>query len=201
MSKSKESDLIFVGPMAAGKTTIFQVLQGNKPPMKHDATQSNGKSVPIRTSAKPRFFGLFDGKISVIDAGGKDSEFKRYKEYCKKAEKIIIVFNGIELLDEVDNSKEGGVTTSFCKMLLSQLYEIDASNLYFIATHADQYSGRECMCEEIKKRIKQANEEYSSLFNNSKRYPMFSDMLGRLYEVNATDPSSVQKVFSSILSQ
>ncbi len=86
-------------------------------------------------------------------------------------------------------------------MSLSQLHEIGVSNLYFVATHADQYSGRDGMCEEIQKRIKQANEEYTSLFSSSKRYPMFSDILGRLYEVNATDPISVKKVFNSILSQ
>lgn len=195
-----KSNMIFVGPQAAGKTTLFQVLQGNEPPKVHEATISNGKSISIRTSAKPKFWGLINGKITVIDAGGKLSEFNNYNNWCQNAERTVIVFNGIKLLDEVENCEEGGETTSFCKMLLSQLHEIGVSNLYFVATHADQYSGSEGMCEAIQKRIKQANEEYASLFN-SKRYPMFGDMLGRLYEVNATNPASVQKVFSSILSQ
>lgn len=211
MSKSKELDLIFVGPQAAGKTTLFQVLQGNEAPQRHEATASNGESQTVRTMSKSGVFdrinpfkvftgNVFGGKVSILDAGGKMSEFNHYMEWCRKAEKIIIVFNGIELLDEVENCEEGGETTSFCRMLLSQLHEIDASNLYFIATHADWYSGGGGMCDEIQKRIKHANERYAALFN-SKRYPMFGDMLGRLYEVNATDSASVQNVFSSILSQ
>ena len=200
MSKSKKADLIFVGPMAAGKTTLFQVLQGNVPPTKHEATISNGRIISIWTIAKPKFFGLLKGKVSIIDAGGKNTEFNKYKEYCNKAEKIIIVFNGVDFLKEVDNCKNGGESTSFCKMLLSQLHEIDASNLFFVATHADLYTGNSSMCEEIIKRIEQANNEYQTL-SNSKRYPMKNDMPGRLYEVNATDPASVQNVFSSILNQ
>ena len=200
MSKSKESDLIFVGPMAAGKTTLFQVLQGNETPKVHTATISNGEIVTIRTGAKKSFFGLIKKRITVIDAGGKTSEFNHYLEWCKKAEKIIIVINGIDLLREVDNCREGGETTSFCKMLLSQLHEIDASNLFFVATHADLYNGRDTMCDEIQKRIKKANDEYAALFN-SKRYPIISDMLGRLYEVNAKNSAAVEKLFSSILSQ
>lgn len=198
---SKQNDMIFIGPQAGGKTTLFQVLQGKEPPKVHTATISNGEPATIRTIAIPKFLGLINGKISVIDAGGKPTEFNNYKNWCQKAERIVIVFNGIKLLEEVEKCKEGGETTSFCKMSLSQLHEIGVSNLYFVATHADQYSGRDGMCEEIQKRIKQANEEYTSLFSSSKRYPMFSDILGRLYEVNATDPISVKKVFNSILSQ
>ena len=195
-----KSDMIFVGPQAAGKTTLFQVIQGNMPPQKYEATISNGEAVTIRTSAKPIFFGWFNGKISVIDAGGKPSEFNNYKKWCQNAKRIIIVFNGVELLNEVKNCKEGGETTSFCRMLLSQLHDISTSNLFFVATHADWYKGNGTMCDEIKNRIKQANEEYATLFN-SKRYPMIIDMFGRLYEVNATNQESVQNVFSSILNQ
>lgn len=194
-----KSDMIFVGPQAAGKTTLLQVLQGKEPPQKYEATISNGEATTIRTIAKPIFWGWFNGKTSVIDAGGKTTEFNNYKNWCQKASRIIVVFNGIELLDEVENCEKGGETTSFCKMLLSQLHEIDASNLFFVATHADWYKGNN-MCDEIKRRIKQANDEYYASFN-SKRYPMISDMLGRLYEVNATDQASVKNVFSSILNQ
>ena len=126
------------------------------------------------------------------------SEFRHYKEWCNDAEKVIIVFNGVELLREIDDYKEGGETSSFLKMVLSQLEEIDASNLYFIATHADLYRGGGSMQEAIQQKVNRVNEEYVSLFK-TKRYPMISQMRGCLFEVDATDPDSVEGVFSSIL--
>lgn len=195
---NKENDMIFIGPQAAGKTTILKVLGGDVAPTRHEATISNGKPTQIKTSARRKFFGLIRGKVSVIDAGGKQSEFRNYQEWCNNAEKVIIVFNGVELLNEIEDYKEGGETSSFLKMVLSQLEEIDASDLYFIATHADLYRGGGSLQEAIQQRINRVNEDYVSLFN-TKRYPMISQMRGCLFEVNATDPNSVEGVFSSIL--
>lgn len=195
---SKKNDMIFIGPQAAGKTTLFEVLQGDAAPTKHAATVSNGEPTTIKISAKRRFFNLLRGKVSVIDAGGKMSEFRHYKEWCNDAEKVIIVFNGVELLREIDDYKEGGETSSFLKMVLSQLEEIDASDMYFIATHADHYRGGGSLQEAIQQKINRVNEEYVSLFK-TKRYPMINQMRGCLFEVDATDPNSVDGVFSSIL--
>ncbi len=195
---SKKNDMIFIGPQAAGKTALFKVLQGDAAPIKHETTASNGEPKTIKTSAKRWFFNLLREKVSVIDAGGKMSEFRKYKEWCNDAEKVIIVFNGVELLREIDDYKEGGETSSFLKMILSQLEEIDVSDMYFIATHADHYRGGGSLQEAIQQKINRVNEEYVSLFK-TKRYPMISQMRGCLFEVDATDPNSVEGVFSSIL--
>lgn len=204
MCIKRMSDLIFIGPQAAGKTTLFEVLQGHNPPTVHNATQSNGGASRIRTSAKMVLGGLLRGRVSIIDAGGKDSEFNRYRDWCQQAKKVFVVFNGVELLKEMKKPETGGVTSSFIKRTLAELNEINAPR-YFVATFADvyyrDYGSTVSMTEAITERMGQVNTEYNELCDNggAKRYPMANDMFGSLYEVNATDHSSVVSVFRPIL--
>lgn len=207
------SDLIFIGPQAAGKTTLFKVLQGEEPPIEHNATQSHGRARRIRTSARMVFGGLFRGRVSIIDAGGMESEFNHYMEWCQNARKVIIVFNGLELLNETDKPEEGGTNSSFLKKILSELAILGVSNLYFVATFADKYVEEFCPENEtmndiekgtflqntIIRKINQVNQEYNGICG-AKRYPMYDRLVeGRFYGVNAKNSSSVINVFTEIL--
>ena len=185
--EKKKYDLILIGPQIAGKTALLRTLLGEEP-SEHYATQSNGEGKTI---------GRWFKKLFVLDAGGKFNEFEKYSLWCKEAKKIIFVFNGCEMLEEVQNFEKAGKNTSFCRRVCSDL-EKDA-NICFVATHKDSYQGKN-LVGEIHQSIEKANETYGEQFPNlSKRYHPFSKMMnGRLFAVNALNKDEVKVLFEKI---
>lgn len=195
--EKKKLDVLLVGPHAAGKTTIFKVLKGEKIPAEYYTTQGRDTE-----KISPHIRGMigrwFHKDKKFLDTGG--GEFDRIENWVKSndAEHFIIVFDGVKFLREMDEPEIGGPTSSYCKMLLSILKD-KGGKINFVATHQDSYEslyGGGSMKDEIIRKIQKINRDYSSLFA-SKRYPI--DMEGRLFGVKAKDKESVAKVFKEIL--
>lgn len=204
--KKEKVDILLVGPQKAGKTTIFKALKGEKITGDYYTTQAQRPddiSLHIRNWISRQFY----KKKKVFDTGGK--EFDRIKKWIDSndAECVIIVFNGMELLTEMQTPETGGETTSYIKMLLTIFSNKKGIKLIFIATHKDKYAeiieppkdkfAEVSMKSEIIRKTQEINSRYKSLFGGKGRYPY--DLEGRLFEVNATDKDSVSFVFKEIL--
>ncbi len=199
--KPQKVDVVLIGPQAAGKTTIYSILKGKSIPDDHYATQGQPPE-----NRSPRTRGLWDRMFKknmwFLDLGG--GEFDRFEKWIKDndVEYVIIVFNGVELLKEMDEPEKGGRTTSYCKMILSKMKGKEGVKVKLVATHKDifdesmkdEFDGS--MKDEILRKIQKVNGEYKSFFA-TKRYPF--DMEGRLFEVKAKEKDSVIAVFKEIL--
>lgn len=194
--EKKKYDLILIGPQIAGKTALLRTLQGEEP-SEHYATQSNGEGKTIGSWFDK--INPFHKNIFVLDAGGKFNEFEKYSLWCKEAKKIVFVFNGCEMLEEVLTFESAGKNTSFCRRVCSDLEKDKDANICFVATHKDLYQGKN-LVSEIQQSIEKANKTYGEQFPNlSKRYHPFSKMMnGRLFAVNALDKDEVKVLFEKI---
>ena len=180
---------IFIGPEGVGKTCFCMLLQGQDCPKEHVQTRNlNNTTAEVKDSGN--FLGF--KKDVIVDLGGQ--QFKEYKELIEKAEpdNIFFMFNGVKLIEELKNFKEGGDTTMRMAFLNNLL---EKKNTYYIATHADQYKGH--MKEDILKGINEANDAYKSISGEMPRYRF--KLTGRLFAVNATDAEQVNNLYKEIV--
>ena len=144
-------------------------------------------------------------KITLQEIGGKDiflrSE-KKLREAFTKNKKLVFVFNGNELIEESQQYQQGGYISCLLKCYVLPLLEENGSNresdLFFIATHKDNYKNIEKdMAAAIMSGLSHANEEYRKVAN-AFRYPFISLMRGNLFCVDARDYEQVNNVFQQI---
>ena len=163
---------IFIGPEGVGKTCFCMLLQGQDCPKEHVQTRNlNNTTAEVKDSGN--FLGF--KKDVIVDLGGQ--QFKEYKELIEKAEpdNIFFMFNGVKLIEELKNFKEGGDTTMRMAFLNNLL---EKKNTYYIATH-------------------EANDAYKSISGEMPRYRF--KLTGRLFAVNATDAEQVNNLYKEIV--
>ena len=196
------ADILLFGPSAAGKTQLYHSLQGldyNNP------QQTDQGDYKVK---KNNFFGWIGlSKYTIHEIGGKDL-YLYNKDFLHDAfwsnSKLVFVFNGNDLIEELKNYKQGGYICSLLRCyVMPALNEKEADldcqqDIIFIATHEDEYEGPGMdMKTEIFNCLEKANEEYRKVANGT-RYPFKKLLRGNLFCVNATDSMQVGKVFDNI---
>ena len=195
------ADILLFGPQAAGKTQLYYSLRG----LSYEDPRQTGQE--DYTVKKDTIFGkLGFSKYTIHEIGGKDIYLNNKgflnQEFGSNT-KILFVFNGIDLIEELKNYKQGGYISSIlrCYVMPALAEDVDKScqrDIFFIATHEDEYDGEEMdMGTEIFTCLEKANEEYRKVANGT-RYPFKKLLRGNLFCVNATDSAQVCKIFKNI---
>ena len=118
--------------------------------------------------------------------------------------KLVFVFNGNDFIEELKNYKQGGQISALlrCYVMPALMEKEDGleyqHEVYFIATHEDEYDGHERDMEtELFSRLEIANEEYRKVANGT-RYPFKKLLRGNLFCVDAKDSAQVTNIFKNI---
>lgn len=196
------ADILLFGPHAAGKTQIYYSLQG----MEYtDPLQTDQEEYSIKKDGIFGWIGL--SSYSIQEIGGKDIYLydKKYlNQIFKLNTKLVFVFNGNDLIEELKNYHQGGRISSLIRCFVTPaLYENESDDdfrrdIMFIATHEDEYQGSEKDMEtEIFTCLEKANEDYRKIANGI-RYPFKKLLRGNLFCIDATDSKQVSRVFNQI---
>ena len=196
------ADFLLFGPHAAGKTQLYHSLQGLD---YNDPQQTSQADYKVKKDTLWGWIGL--SKFTIHEIGGKDI-YLYDKEFLHQAfmsnSKLVFVFNGNDLIDELKNYKQGGQISALlkCYVMPALMGKDDDLNceqdIIFIATHEDEYYGTERDMEtEIFTCLEKANEEYRKVANGT-RYPFKKLLRGNLFCVDATDSAQVSKIFKNI---
>lgn len=192
------ADFLLFGPQGAGKTQLYYSLQGLD---YNDPQQTRQADYKVK---KDNLFGRFGlSKYTIHEIGGKSMSLYD-KELLHPAfvsnSKLVFVFNGNELINELKNYKQGGLISALLKCyVMPALIDLNRQqDIFFIATHEDEYYGTEKdMGTEIFNCLEKANEEYRKVANGT-RYPFKNLLRGNLFCVDATDSAQVSKIFKDI---
>lgn len=193
--ESKESDFLFVGPMAAGKTCIMKALSGGTAPDFH-----------LQSGIEKGKRGFIVNPKKLYEIGGRQINNHVIIDYMRSTKNICFVFNGIELLGELNNWEKGGINTSFLTHWYRESRKIEDSgskncHIWFIATHKDEYKGDD-MVKDIIQATHIANDKYKEIAgSSSKRYIYHDSLNGALFAVNAMKKSDVIDIYCKIKSK
>ncbi len=197
------ADILLFGPQNSGKTQLYYSLKGEE---YSDPQQTDRDEYKVNKNGLLGWMGF--SNYSIYEIGGKDL-FLSNKEFLHNSfmsnDRLIFVFNGNELIDEIKNYKQGGYISSMLRCsIMPVLDKINAAapnnprDITFIATHEDEYEGTaRDMGTEIYARLEEANEKYLKEANGE-RYPFKKIMRGNLFCLDATDSDQVKKVFKHI---
>ena len=190
------ADILLFGPHAAGKTQLYYSLR-NK--YYSDPQQTGQADYKVNRDGIVGWLGL--SKYTIHEIGGKDiylyDQTFLHQAFWENS-KLIFVFNGNDLIEELRNYKQGGMISALLRCyVMPALMDMDRQ-LIFIATHEDKYYSQERDMEtEIFACIEKANEEYRKVANGT-RYPFKKLLRGNLFCVDATDSAQVSKIFKNI---
>ena len=178
--------ILLIGPMEGGKTQLIKTLKCEPYPQ-YDQTNEAPKSDEIKTDTFLGKLGL--DHIKITEYGGLVTGWDRSLKEIKKYDAVIFVFNGVEFLKQLKDYENGAQTTSRIRQLFSQMKNNEErirKKVFFIATHADEYSGD--LGNDIHSYMGLANKEYKSVSNNSLRYPFYNYFEGaKFYCLDATE--------------
>lgn len=195
------ADILLFGPPMAGKTQLYHSLRGqiyNNPQQTGDEEYKVVKFKNIALLLR----WIRGWKINTIrEIGGKD-KYLYDKEFLHKVfeanSKLVFVFNGNDFIKELENFKCGGLISALLRCYVMPALGEDQRDIFFIATHNDEYEDPEMDMEtKIFTCLESANEEYRIVANGT-RYPFKKLLRGNLYCVNAMDQDQVRRVFESI---
>lgn len=212
--------VLLIGRPSSGKTCMAKLMSGEDSPQRYIATVN-----PTEYDADDGSWFFNMGSTTIVDIGGNDQNVFNWMHYIFDEgdfDFIFYVFDGNELLKELDNHWKGGpigaeIRNEFKRGIQiklgimakedgvkpEELKEIREAmdtllpngippNTYFIATHRDK-----CYLGNMKNKIiekmKSIQDEYPG------RYLFHKRMLSSLYTINATNAEEVKQMFKSII--
>lgn len=190
-------EFVLVGPPMSGKTTILTVLR-KKIPQQNEYYQTNGTQKKNYKKIN-KTLGIFGG-TGFHDTGGNSSDVDKYAQWIKESKYVLLVFNGLNFLEEVKGTQGGEIGSLIRNVILPALKECNKSkdkHLFFIATYSDQYKGD--MKADILKMMKESNETYKALVGVD-RYPYLAAMKisHHFFCINAMSSADVSKTYNEI---
>lgn len=200
-------DYALLGMPRAGKTTIRHILCGEELPPKTDQTDIDDVRGIKYVFNKNRILGW---REQLLDTGGKDHYYEEsadgflYQKWIRHSSKVLFVFNGMDFIktELVQPQYAGEISTKMTYYICATYKQLKKNfdTLYFVATHADEYSGsKEDIQNKIIELLQTANAEYSKLTNGQIRYPFakyFTDI--HFFCIDARNKNDVANMYDRI---
>ncbi|MBR3743701.1 MAG: hypothetical protein IKN31_01175 [Bacteroidales bacterium] len=105
------ADILLFGPQGAGKTQLYYSLRR----LNYNKAEETG--LEDYKVQKPGLFSWFRRRITIHEMGGKKLWLNQesLRQAFKSHSKLVFVFNGNELIKEMENYKEGGYISSLIR--------------------------------------------------------------------------------------